>query len=277
LLSKEGTVQLAKVSLAAVLAVVSSPAGVVLKGRMTDLDDKKTSEMVMYVDASRLRVDTTAGDGDMSMIVLLAGDDYQLIMLNRKENQYQVMDRKTAAQMDEAVSAAMAQMEAQLKQLPPEQRAMVEKMMGKKLGGAAAKPAQPPAMTYRAAGAGTAGGRPCKKYEVFQGQEKVSELCAVPPAAVGLTAKEMALFDKVAEAMEDMTRGVRRYFDVGSIQGPMSAKQIDGFPVEQVIFRNGKPSARMEFYSSEQRALTDADFSTGNAKRVEMPQMPGAR
>lgn len=268
--------QLTRFALLAVLAAVSSPAGVVLKARMTELDEKKTSEMVMYVDASRLRVDTGAGDADMSMILLLAGDDYQLIMLNRKENQYQVMDRKTAAEMDEAVSAAMAQMEAQLKQLPPEQRAMVEKMMGKKLG-SPAKPPQPPAMTYRAAGAGTAGGRPCKKYEVFQGQEKVSELCAVPLAAVGLTATEMALFDKVAEAMEDMTRGVRRYFDVGSIQGAMPAKQIDGFPIEQVIFRNGKPSARMEFYASEQRALTDADFSTGNARRIEMPKMPGAR
>lgn len=263
-------------ALLAALAAVSSPAGVVLKGRMTELDEKKTSEMVMYVDASRLRVDTTAGDADMSMILLLAGDDYQLIMLNRKENQYQVMDRKTAAEMEEAVSSAMAQMEAQLKQLSPEQRAMVEKMMGKKIGGAA-KPAEPPALSYRAAGTGTAGGRPCKKYEVFQGQEKISELCAVPPAALGLTANEMALFEKAAAAMEDMTRGVRRYFDLGSIQGAMSAKQIDGFPVEQVIFRQGKPSARMEFYAFEQRVLTDTDFSTGDANEVKMPRMPGAR
>lgn len=268
--------QFTKFALLAVLAAVSSPAGVVLKGRMTELDQKKTSEMVMYVDASRLRIDTTAGDADMSMILLLAGDDYQLIMLNRKENRYQVMDRKTAAEMDEAVSAAMAEMEVQLKQLPPEQRAMVEKMMGKKLG-TPAKPAAPPALSYRAAGTGVAGGRPCKKYEVFQGQEKVSEVCAVPPAALGLSAYQMALFEKAAAAMEDMTRGVRRYFELGSIQGAMSAKQIDGFPVEQVIFRQGKPSARMEFYSSEQRALTDADFSTGDAKREEMPKMPGAR
>lgn len=268
--------RLAEIPLLAVVVAVSSPAGVVLKGRITELEEKKTSEMVMYVDASRLRVDTRAGGADMSMILLVAGDDYQLIMLNRKENQYQVMDRKTAAQIDEAVSAAMAQMEAQLKQLPPEQRAMVEKMMGQKLGGAA-KPAEPPALSYRAAGTGTAGDRPCKKYEVFQGQEKVSELCAVPPAALGLTADEMALFDKAAAAMEDMTRGVRRYFDVGSIKGAISVRQIDGFPVEQVIFREGKPSARMQIYAAEQRALTDADFSTGDAKRMEMPRMSGAR
>lgn len=255
------------------LAAASSSAGVVLKGRMTDLDENKTSEMAMFVDAARLRVDTKAGEVDASMILLFTGDDYQLILLDRKQNQYQVMDRKTAAEMDQAVSAAMAKMEEQLRQLPPEQRAMVEKMMGKKLG-AAPKASQAPPVTYRAVGAGSAGGRSCKKYEAYQGPEKIAELCAVPLDAVGLSAREMAVFEKFAAAMDDLTRSVRRYFELGSIQSAVSVKQLDGFPIEQVMFRDGRPSARIEFYASEQRTLTDADFSTGNAKRVELPKMP---
>ena len=263
----------AKVLLLAGLAATSSPAGVVLKASVTDVAGNKTSEMVMFIDEARLRVDTKAADVDASMILLFAGDDYQLILLDRKENQYQVMDRKTAARINQAVSSAMAQMEEQLRQLPPEQRAMVEKMMGKKLGAAPEAPETPP-ITYRAAGAGSAGGRPCKKYEAYQGPEKISELCAVPLDAIGLSSQEMAVFEKVATAMDDLTRSMRRHLDLGSIQSAVAAGRIDGFPVEQVIFQKGRPSTRMEFYASEQRTLTDADFSTGNAKRIELPKLP---
>jgi len=261
--------------LAAVLAAGSAQSGVILKGQVTNLKENATSEIRILVDSSRLRVDTRGKDVDASMILHIRGDDYQMIALDNRRKEYRVLDRKTMAEMQTKISGAMAQMQEQIKNMTPEQRAMMEKLMGKKFGemmGGGALAELP--MSYRETGAATVHGRACKKYDVFRGQEKVSELCAAKPESMELGPQEMALFEKMKAVFDDMTKALRRLPGITRYQVDFAAKPVDGFPIQQIVFSEGRPEARFEFYEAARRNFSDADFSTGDAKKVETPMGP---
>ena len=49
---------------------------------------------------------------------------------------------------------------------------------------------------------------------------------------------------------------------------------FEGFPVQRVSFRDGQPSEKQELKSAAPASFTDADFSLGNAKKVDMPMGP---
>jgi hypothetical protein len=265
--------------LAAAFAAAPGRAGVVLKGQGTNLKDNATFEISMLVDSSRLRMDTRGKDADSSIILRIQGDDYQMIMLDNRQKEYRVVDRKTMAEMGAKISGAMAQLEEQLKNMTPEQRAMMEKMMGKKLGEmmAGGAPAELPPLSYRAAGAGSVGGRPCKKYDVFRGEEKVSELCAARPETLELGPAEMAVFEKMKAIFDDMTKWLRRLPGMTRFQVDFAAKPVDGFPIQQVVFNEGQPVARIEFHEAARRSFSEADFSTGDARKLENPMGPPGR
>jgi hypothetical protein len=47
--------------------------------------------------------------------------------------------------------------------------------------------------------------------------------------------------------------------------------------VQQTIFRNGQPEMKMETKSIARASLSDADFSLGNTKKVEIPIPPAGK
>jgi hypothetical protein len=48
-------------------------------------------------------------------------------------------------------------------------------------------------------------------------------------------------------------------------------KGINGYPVQTINLNAGQPGVRSSVKSVAEVALSDTDFSTGNAKKVEMP------
>ncbi len=255
-------------SLLAALAAPAGFAGVVIQARLTDLKDQSVTKMTTLVEAERLRTDVADSTSDTSMILVRRDGDFQMILLDRRRKQYQVMDRAALRQMSQQLSSAMAQIQEQLKNLPPEQRAMMEKMMGKQAGQPGAAAAAPKT-TFRAAGTGSVAGRPCKKYEAFEGTSKVAEVCAVAPQSLGLSAADMAVFEKLSEIFEEFTRAARQYLRTSNVK--LADKQIDGFPIEYVSYQEGRPTARYEVLQVTPRSFSDADFSTGDAKLVASP------
>ena len=57
----------------------------------------------------------------------------------------------------------------------------------------------------------------------------------------------------------------------------MADPGFEGYPIQQTIFRNGQPEVKMETKSIARASFSDADFSLGNAKKVEMPIPQGKR
>lgn len=254
----------------AVFAAAPLFAGVKIVSEDTDLATKKVTTHTILLDANRLRVDS---DDGKSVMFLTDGGRNRMVMLDKNKNQYQEIDEQTMQQMGQQMSAAMAQMQAALKNVPPEQRAMVEKMMKGKMpqAGAAA-----PKTVYTAKGSGSVNGFICTKYEGDLSGVKESEVCAALPAQIKLTPADLQIFEKMREFSSSLLSSLANspiHIDVPKGYGFDSG--YEGFPIQRTDFENGQATKRSELKSITRTNFADADFSLGDAKKVEMP-MPGA-
>jgi len=257
---------------AAALAASSLFAGVRIQSEGTNLATKKVSTDVILLDANRLRVDS---DDGKSVMFLTDGGRNRMVMLDKAKNQFQEIDEETMKQMGQQMSAAMAQMQAAMKNMPPDQRAMMEKMMKGKMPQAAAAA---PKTVYTAKGSGSVNGFSCTKYEGDLSGVKESEVCAALPAQIKLTPADLQIFEKMKQFSSSLLSALANspvHISVPSGYG--FEEGYEGFPIQKIDFENGQATKRSELKSITRTNFTDADFSLGNAKKVELPIPGGAR
>lgn len=248
-------------------------AGVVINAQSVNLQDQKTVDFATMIDATRLRTNMKGQGVDSSMIYLLDGEDYKIIVLDNTKKEYRVMDRKTIENLSQQIGGAMAKMQEQMKNMSPEQRAMMEKMMSK-MGNVRGAGTPPPSIDYKEIGSGNVNGRACTKYEGTRSGQKISELCAASPESLNLNKADFAVIEKMTTALEGVMKSMGQLPFMRARGLTLFDKQINGIPVEQTHFESGKPVSKFELKDSTRQNFSDADFSTGDAKQVEMPLGP---
>jgi len=255
------------------LAAAPLWAGVRIKAEFTDLKTNTTTQQEMLLDNDRLRVNISDADGKRSSVLFLTdGGRERMVMLDPARNEYREMDRQSMEQVSQQLQGAMAQMQSQLQNLPPEQRARIEQMMKGRMGQSAAAPVR---TTYTAKGSGSVSGFTCTKYEGIRGGEKVVELCAAKPADVHYSTADFQVFEKMREFSGNLISGLANMAAVNNRVADLMQPGYDGFPIQQTSYSGGQPVTKMEMKSLERANLSDADFSLGSAKKVEL--MPGRR
>jgi hypothetical protein len=255
---------------AAALAASSLFAGVRIQSEDTNLATKKVSTDVILLDANRLRVDS---DDGKSVMFLTDGGRNRMVMLDKAKNQYQEIDEETMKQMGQQMSAAMAQMQAAMKNMTPDQRKMMEQMMKGKMPQAAAAA---PKTVYTARGSGSVNGFSCTKYEGDLSGVKESEVCAALPAQIKLTPADLQIFEKMKQfSSSPLSALANSPVHISVPSGYGFEEGYEGFPIQKIDFENGQATKRSELKSITRTNFTDADFSLGNAKKVELP-IPGA-
>jgi hypothetical protein len=247
-------------------------AGVKIVSENTDLATKKVTTDTILLDANRMRLES---DDGRVMMFLTDGGRNRIVMLDKARNTYQEIDEQTMNQMAQQMSGAMAQMDAAMKNMPPEQRAMMEKMMKGKMPQAAAAA---PKTVYTAKGSATVNGFSCTKYDGMQGAQKVSEVCAASPSQIKITPDDFQVFEKMKQFFSGMLDAMKNSPFGANIQSAsITQSGLEGFPVQTTTFRNGQASDRVDLKSVTNASFSDADFSVGAAKKVEMPGMAGGR
>src|SRR5689334_15706220 len=228
---------------AAVLATAPLFAGVKIISENTDLATKKVSTDTILLDANRLR--TESDDGRVVMF-LTDGGRNRIVMLDKTKNTYQEIDQQMMDQLGQQMAGMTAQMEAAMKNVPPEQRAMVEKMMKGKMPQAAAAA---PKTIYTAKGSGSVNGFSCTKYEGMRGAEKVADVCAGVPAQLKLSASDMQIFEKMREFSNSLLSSLAN--SPVKITVPTNSLEAgyEGFPIQKTEFDNGQPTKRGELKS----------------------------
>jgi hypothetical protein len=259
----------ATAALAPMLATGPMFAAVRIQIETTNLATKKVTTDQILLDSNRLRFES---DDGKTMMFLTDGGRNRMVMLDKARNTYQEIDEQTMNQMGQQMSAAMAQMQAQMKNMTPEQRAMMEKMMKGKMPQAAAAPKT----VYTPKGSGSVNGFSCTKYEGDRSGEKLSELCAALPAQLKLTADDLQIYEKMRQFSTSLLGALANSPVRINVPAASSAFEAgyDGFPIQRVNFDNGQAVDRSELKSITRTSFTDADFSLGNAKKVELP-IPG--
>jgi hypothetical protein len=237
----------------------------------TDLGSKKTTQQEMLLDSNRFRINV---DAKTSVLFLTDGGRNRIVMLDKSKNEYHEIDQQTMNQMTQQMTGALAQMQEQLKNLTPEQRAMIEKMMKGKMPQQVA----PQRTVYTAKGSATVNGFSCTRYEGVRGGQKVAEVCAAQPSQLKFSPADFQVFEK----MKEFSAGLQNSLQNSPLAGAGAnfiqdaSAGFEGFPVERTTFSDGQPSEKSELKTLQHASLTDADFSVGNAKKVDLPIGRGA-
>jgi hypothetical protein len=212
-------------------AVASIVTGLALAGVVIEIEargpkeDPKTHNSTMYVEPDRLSMNV----GETSAI--FRADKDTMWVIRDKEGKYTEMTREDAKRLGEQVSGAMAEMQKQLASMPPEQRAMVEKMMaGKMPPPEGEKKAEAP-VTYKKSGkTETINGFPCTSYDAMRGDKRQQEIWVTDWKRFDMSPADFKVFERFADFMKEMVGPMTRQFGTSLNQKFTDAEGGDGIP-----------------------------------------------
>lgn len=152
-------------------------AGSVIEFETRDLQSNPpiAGTVVISSQGSMTRMDVISAASGGSATMIFNGSTDELTILEPGEMRYFVMTRAQMDAMAVQMTAAMKQMEASLAAMPPEQRAMAEKMMQGRMP--APQPSRPASTVSKSGGSDTVAGHDCENYVVNSGGRKIRDMC----------------------------------------------------------------------------------------------------
>lgn len=254
------TPRLSTLVVATLLVAAPAFAGLDVKTRTVG-DGAESGSSRMRTQGNWLRIDTVAppsGQGETSM--LFNADEEVLYIVRHGDRSYVEIDKDFARALGEKMADAQKMMQAQLEKMPPQQRAMMEKMM--KSG---AMPFPKPGETKKRApldarptGEGdTVGGTACSIYALSRGGESRGDVCVATWSAAGITAADIAVVKELGTFQARMTESF-----AGTIPGAEQPfellERVDGFPLRTRRSQEGKVTSET-FFEDIQQVEVPAD------------------
>jgi hypothetical protein len=166
----------------------------------------------------------------------------------------QSIDKKGVDQLSAQLDDVMKQMES----LPPEQRAMMEKMMKGKLP----DDREPPNWRIEPGGTDQVGDFPCTLYTFYSDEDKVKEVCAADESTVGDLVEIMDAVQALSRFAEGLMKVARNLPFADMMEGVYEAvPEIEGFPVRTKWFdSDGKITQERTVKSITRRDIGEEVF-----------------
>jgi hypothetical protein len=237
-----------------ILSLIVFPAavaGTVLELENRDLRGRRAGSIDrLYAQGEMLRIETGAGGG--STVIFR---DEALLLLNAEQKTYSRIDEAAAEAMGARMNAAMQQMEAQLKSLPAEQRAMAERMMKGRMPDAES----PPEIKVEQEGSEKVGEYQCKKFVVYQDGTKSAEVFTAEVEAAG---DGMGAFQAMARFATKLLASFQNTPMAEMANHPLRLlDQVEGFPVLSREFQDGEAVREVTLKSAVRKDLDAGLFS----------------
>lgn len=240
-------------TLSLTLSATTALAGTTLESAEHKLEGQRTDTVTtISAQDGNLRVDSPANNS-----VMIFKDD-TIYTLNTKDKTYGALDRATLQKMAEQISPALKQMQEQLAKMPPEQRAQIEKMMGKSVPGAGEQKTQEFRKTSRT---DKISGYSCTYVEMLEDGVLQDELCVVPSGQLKGSADLMAAAQKMQAMMDEMLKTLDSpWMKQMAERQTMNYSQLGGVPVFTRRYENGKPAAETTLRSIRSDSLPASTF-----------------
>jgi len=237
--------------------------GVVLVQQETH--DGKTNTNQIQLDKTHMRAETHSSGEAMAFTFDEGAQTARIINMDKKT--YMELNRAFMQQTQQQLS----QVQDQLKNLPPDQRAIIEQAMrgrGGPLGAPAGAAAAATKNQYKQTGTDRVGQWSCTKYEAYQGTQKVMELCTVDPKDLGVTAADF----EVAKHLAEFLQGLMPQAANGLLVAGTTADQgFSGIPVRRRTFSNGSAETVSEIKEIRDEAIPSAAWDVPAGFKRENP------
>ncbi|HZF16264.1 MAG TPA: hypothetical protein VE046_10010 [Steroidobacteraceae bacterium] len=227
------------VALGFTLGALEAQAGVYIGGVVRDTASGAERPGVdMYFEGGKARIEDLRGERPG---VTIFRDD-TLYMLDPKKKTYMAMTKADIDQLAGQMGGAMAEMQAQLASLPPEQRAMVEQVMKGKGGGMPGEgESKPPVITATDSGKSeSVNGKSCRTWNIKSDDVLIRQLCVVPYASVPGTAEMREVVQRLSVMTEKLTEAAKQ-FGVNAGDALSGMAHVDGMPILMRSFTDGEP------------------------------------
>jgi hypothetical protein len=240
-------------------------AGVEITMKVTSGTDVQTMKAQLDKTHERAEIRSTTG---ANQIVLFDGAKEVLDIVNVDAKTYNELTKADVDRLAGQMQSAMDQMNAMMASMPEAQRAQMGAMMQGRMGAMA-----PPVKTeYRRNGTDKVGKWTCDKYDGYQNGQKVSEICTVAPAALGLALDDFAVGRQMMDMFSKLVPG-------GSSQlmavGHAAAEGYDGIPVRSTSTVAGR-TVTTEMVDVSRQTFPDSIFAVpAGYTRQDMPGMNG--
>src|SRR5262245_10127334 len=200
-------------------------ADLVLTMETKDLTSKTAATRVNEVMLAGDKLATQSEGSGYRMI--WRSDKKRLFTLDPKTKSYMEFDQVTLQQMTEQMNAMFEQMKSKMADMPPEQRAMMEKMMQPKAGAKGG-----PKLEVKATGEkSTIEGKPCTKYDLWVEGERTSEIWVTSWSEAKASKEDFAPMREMAAFLEEAMNSNPFLQRMASGLDWSGMDQIDGFPV----------------------------------------------
>lgn len=248
-----------RLALAFALACLSSAACADFRADFEATQGNAPAMSRIEVAGSHMRLDA----GKISM--LFDVDAGKMLMLMHDKHEYMDMN-----QMAEAAGSAMAQANAALANLPPEQRAMIEQRMQSAMGAAGSKVSVHIAPT---GASDRVGSWSCQVYRTEIGDKRADESCMADVNDAGIGAADRATvrhaFDQIKAMTEKMSNGM--------FKAPIAQLPEGKFPVK-ITHYDDNGQAQVVVLKGISNSVNAADFAVPagyTLKEMEMRGPPG--
>lgn len=249
-----------------VLCLIASPlaAGVLIEQQETSPGSTAPQGSTrMYLDAGRLRVEAESEGSEA--VVIFRADRPVAWTINRDDGTYTELTPETVAKLRQQMEQVKKQMEAQMAQMPPEQRKAVEQMMGQAMGSLS-----PP--TVRVLGRGEqVGAYVCTRYEMLRDGARTAEIWTAPEKELNLRPEEYETLAAFARMLEPL--GSRNPMtQVGGMAGlEPTGEKVEGFPVRTVSYVDGRAVSEQTLVRAERQTFDAGLFELpGGLRKVQL-------
>jgi len=177
---------------------------------------------VTLVQDGKMRVNATKGGA-----VVLKGSS--ILMIDDKRKQYREMTKEDMKKMAAGAVDMMAKMQERMKNMSPEQRAQMEKLMGNRMPGGMGGMADGKPDTWESKNLGTTAtveGRKCQNWNLIRNGAPFEELCVVPYNTLPGKEDMQKVFKDMAETFGDLAKQMP-----GADSVSKARAEINGYPV----------------------------------------------
>ena len=226
--------------------------GVLIVEKTTSGSSVQSSQI--QIEPTRMRVESISPAGEKQVFVF-DGTKQVLWMISPDKKSYSEMTKADVDRMGTQMAGAMAMMQEQMKNMPPEQRAQMEAMMrGRGMPGLVAAASK---TEYRKVDTDKVGKWTCDKYEGYQNNQKVSEVCTVNPQALGFSAADFGVTRQLADFFRQlMPQNADNLFAMGKPED----QGFSGIPVKRVAMAGPRQSVT-ELTDVSRQSFSDSLFA----------------
>ena len=237
---------------------------------------------VTKVDGNRMRMDTQSMEGQLASTAMFLGATDEMYMIDHKEKTYMLIDKEQIEALASQMSDAMKQMEEALAQVPPEQRAMMEKMMKGRMPSANVEPPSPQVVTDLGE-SGSVNGVDCQWKQVTRDDKLERKVCVADPSSIAGAQEMVALAHEMRDFAEGLMQMAKTASNMPMMGGGTMASvgaamhaELDGYPlIEEAYDGEGKLMRRSTFESADEVAIADSDFTPPSGYKKQSMPTPG--